>query len=245
MGPPFLTRMRLSPAGHDSIVHSLSFCRGNSLFPAPASPHTFPSSIILVGLQTHARAHKGDDGLLAAAGDDGLVRAWDMATRRPCFELEASRTAVLAVLVSLMTLLLVEASNLVFPRSSRESSPPSSRVCWIANAVRRVVYRTSLSHRDVTMYVQTLSDRHLLTQVHVPTQTRVLPQGSDASEDTLNPSAKSIPARHVLRLHAARRMSQRPWPSARVPSANFTCPHRLPRSAPFSHLRARALLYTG
>ena len=52
----------------------------------------------------HMRIHKcmriDDGGLLAAADEDGIVRGWDMATRRALFSFQASPCAVLSVTVS-------------------------------------------------------------------------------------------------------------------------------------------------
>ncbi len=41
-----------------------------------------------------------DGGLLAAADEDGIVRGWDMATRRALFSFQAAPCAVLSVTVS-------------------------------------------------------------------------------------------------------------------------------------------------
>jgi hypothetical protein len=53
------------------------------------------------GIHAFTNAWKIDDGgLLAAADEDGIVRGWDMATRRALFSFQASPCAVLSVTVS-------------------------------------------------------------------------------------------------------------------------------------------------
>ena len=82
---------------------------------------------------------RSDGGLLAAAGDDGLVRVWDLETRRPALEFAASPGAVLTVKSLRDTRLLTQGKDGVYrvwdlsrpgTGGCEEGAPsPSSSVC--------------------------------------------------------------------------------------------------------------------
>ncbi|MFV1969216.1 MAG: WD40 repeat domain-containing protein, partial [Pirellulaceae bacterium] len=107
------------------------------------SPSVYPSRIIQFGEESEgepavvsAVAVSPDGKWLAAAGDDHLIRIWDMATGRFLRRLEGHGDWVRTVAFSPDSLLLISAGN---DRTVRFWDPSSARLVRTVSSARRAI----------------------------------------------------------------------------------------------------------